>query len=209
MLLIAAPAAAQTPTPAVEPPAMEPSVEAPPPVVVLAPSAPQNEPWSNVSHINGQVVPVGERGNYLREWKKTNISANPFGWMFGFYGVSVAHAVHDNVTLRGDVNIMSFDGESGYELGFSAPIYFKRVFQGPFIEPGVIVRDLDCTDCADAPMMGPEMLVGWHWTFDSGLNAAVAVGAARNLNHEQTTDGKGGFDTTFSPAGYFRIGYAM
>src|SRR4051812_2069072 len=39
-----------------------------PPVLPATP-APQNEQWSNVSHINGQVVPVGERGNYLHKWK--------------------------------------------------------------------------------------------------------------------------------------------
>ncbi len=49
------------------------------------------------------------------------------------------------------------------------------------------------------------MLFGWHWTFDSGLNVAMAFGAARNMssdNNEYNSDEP-------EPAGYFRIGYAM
>ena len=51
------------------------------PVTMLPPTAatpaPQTEQWSDVSHINGQLVPVGEHGNYLYKFKKTNISTNP------------------------------------------------------------------------------------------------------------------------------------
>src|SRR5688572_23142521 len=36
-----------------------------PPAPPAAASAPQNENWSNVSHINGTPVKVGERGDYL------------------------------------------------------------------------------------------------------------------------------------------------
>jgi len=55
---------------------------------------PYNEPWDNVNHINGRLVKVGEKGaTYLLKYKKTNIATNPIGWMFGFYGLSVSHAV--------------------------------------------------------------------------------------------------------------------
>src|SRR5215468_3169374 len=48
----------------------------PPPgtTVQVASVAPQNEDWHNVSHINGQVVKVGERGDYLYRWKTINIA---------------------------------------------------------------------------------------------------------------------------------------
>jgi hypothetical protein len=185
-----------------------PGVVAPP--VVAPTTAPQNESWGNVSHINGQVVKVGERGDYLYKWKKTNIASNPLGWMFGFYGISVSQAVSDNVAIRGDANMFDFDHESGYEIGGSVPIYFKRVYQGPFLEPGIIVRqfgsktacDFDCSN--NDSLIGPEMLFGWHWTFDSGMNVAVALGAAKNLNKQMSS----GSDDV-APAGYFRIGYAF
>jgi len=166
---------------------------------------PQNEPWGNVSHINGQLVKVGERSDYLYDHgQTTNISTNPIGWMFGFYGVSVAHAVHPNVALRGDVNWFSFDNTNGYEVGVSAPIYFRRTFQGPFLEPGLMVRNTGtCSGCSmHADSMGPEVMFGWHWSFDSGLNVAMAFGAMRNMNTSSSS-------IKAEPAGYFRIGYAM
>jgi hypothetical protein len=191
-------------------PVAQPSMAPPPPVIVVTP-APQNEDWNNVSHVNGHPVPVGERGNYLYKWKKTNVATNPIGWIFGIYGVSVSQAVSDNIAIRGDANIVSFESTSGYEFGASVPIYFKRVFQGPFIEPGLLIRgshdsyddeycDYDCMD--DNTFVGPEVMFGWHWTFDSGLNAAIAVGAARDLDKKEYGD-------SIQPAGYFRVGYAF
>jgi hypothetical protein len=190
------------------------------PVVLPATLPPMNEKWEDVSHINGQVVPVGERGNYLvNKWKKTNIASNPIGWMLGFYGLSISHAVHNNVAIRGDVNLIDIhDSDTkGYELGASIPIYFKRVFQGPFIEPGIIIRELDddnddyyCDfDCGsydeNRASFGPSVVFGWHWTFDSGLNVAAAFGIMRNVNKVES---EYDYDSEIEPSGYFRVGYA-
>lgn len=180
--------------------------------------APINEPWSGVSHINGTLVKVGEKTDYVLRYRKTNISTNPIGWMMGFYGVSVSHAVSQNIAIRGDANIISFDNSDGYEIGASLPIYFRRVYSGPFIEPGFIMRgerhnsycDANYGGCGSdmSTMAGPEVLFGWHWMFDSGLNIAAAFGAARNLNTE--TDEYGYSDSEeVTPAGYFRIGYGF
>lgn len=171
----------------------------------IAPNAPQNQPWSNVSHINGQLVKVGEHNDYLYDTgKTTNIASNPVGWMFGFYGVSVSHAVHPNVAIRGDVNVFNFSNESGHEVGVSLPIYFRRVFQGPFLEAGIIARNLhdNCSECSpSAEHVGPEVMFGWQWSFDSGLNVAMAFGAMRNLNGGSMSS------SDPEPAGYFRVGY--
>jgi hypothetical protein len=169
--------------------------------------APMNEDWSNVSHINGQIVKVGERSDYLIDFKKTNISSNPIGWMLGFYGLSVSHAVSQNIAIRADGNIFDFDDDGGYEVGLTLPIYFKRVYQGPFLEGGVMVRSInddDCdwdNNCMDTTKIGPQVMFGWHWTFDSGMNVAAAFGAFRPMNEDKTRD-------DVEPAGYFRIGYA-
>lgn len=173
--------------------------------VATAPPAPQTEAWGNVSHINGQLVKVGEHGDYLyNNGKTTNIASNPIGWMFGFYGISISHAVHANIAIRGDLNWFDLDNETGHEYGVSAPIYFRRVFQGPFIEPGIMVRNTSCNGCdAGDPSIGPEVLFGWHWTFDSGLNVAMALGAMRNMN------GRSMSSVDAEPAGYFRVGYAF
>ena len=154
------PAFAQPGAEDVPPPAQPTAPQPPPPdggtVVVIQPEpgqgaqsqqppvravvAPMNENWNNVSHINGHPVPVGERGDFLYNYKKMNISSNPIGWMFGFYGLSVSHAVSPNIAIRADGNYFDIDDESGYEIGLTVPIYFKRVYQGPFIEGGLMVR---------------------------------------------------------------------
>ncbi len=178
-------------------------------VVVVAP---HNENWSNVSHINGQLVPVGQRVDYIMKDKEWNISTNPIGYLFGLFGVSVAKSMNHNVALRGDVNIFNIDGDSGYEVGISAPIYLKRVFSGPFLEPGLIARDFD-TNNGEGALVGPEVLFGWHWTFDSGLNVSAAVGAAKNVqSRHESCDAYGYCYTSgpdLEPAGYFRVGYAF
>ena len=171
-------------------------------------SPPQNADWNNVSHINGQLVKVGERGDYLYDnGKTTNIATNPIGWMMGFYGLSVSHAVHPNVAIRGDLNWFNLDGRTGHEVGVSLPIYFRRVFQGPFLEVGLVDRNMDdgCGDCGDPgkDSVGPEVLFGWHWSFDSGLNVAMALGVMRNLNGSSMSS------SDSEPAGYFRVGYAF
>jgi len=180
----------------------DPAVVEVPPQVATTPVPPQTHDWRNVSHINGQIVKVGEQGDYLyNDGKKINVASNPIGWMFGFYGASVSVAVHKNVALRGDLNIYRVGGGSGSEFGLSAPIYFKRTFHGPFLEPGIVARNLDeCDGCGSA---GPEVLFGWHWMFDSGLNVAIALGALRDMNHG------GGGASDAEPTGYFRIGYAF
>lgn len=177
-------------------------------MAAVAPTAPQNENWNNVSHINGQLVKVGEHGDYLYDnGKTTSIAVNPIGWMLGFYGISISHAVHANVAIRGDLNWFDFDDHSGHELGVSLPIYFRRVFQGPFLEAGLVARNLGtrCYDCSDSgnDSIGPEVLFGWHWTFDSGFNVAMAFGAMRNMNDHAMSSSKA------EPAGYFRVGYAF
>ena len=178
--------------------------------------APQNEPWSEVSHINGTPVKVGEKSDYILRYRKTNISTNPIGWMFGFYGISVSHAVSQHVAIKGDANIMSLEGSDGYEVGASIPVYFRRVYSGPFIEPGLIMRgdksgycDSSYGDCGMKTMAGPSMVFGWHWTFDSGLNVAAAFGAARNLNREPVDQYSYSSEEEVVPSGYFRIGYAF
>jgi hypothetical protein len=90
------------------------------------------------------------------------------------------------------------------------------VHTGPFFEPGLVIhgdRTQDqpeyagCFDCAPPPdgshWVGPEMLFGWQWMFDSGLNVSTALGAARKIG------GSSSASDDPVPAGYFRIGYAF
>lgn len=182
---------------------------------VATTAAPQNEDWNNLSHINGQLVKVGETNDYKKAYKRTNISTNPIGWIYGSYGVSASYGLNDHVAIRGDVNVLSGyldEDTSGVEIGVGAPIYFRRTYQGVFLEPGFISRrfdhkdwcDFDCTNVSSTTVQtfGPQMLVGWHWTWDSGLNVAVAGGVGRNWASEDS------YDKIFGN-GYLRFGYAF
>jgi hypothetical protein len=165
----------------------------------------EDVPKDDVSDINGQLVPVGEHNEYRYSRPKYNVSINPLGIILGFYGVSGAYAVHPNVTVRADVNYYApVDSDTtGYELSVGTPIYFKRTWSGVFLEPGFVYRNFDDGDAldgdADGSVVGPQILVGWHWYWDSGLNVSAAVGTGRDL---------GDTDRTFGNA-YLRFGYAF
>ena len=51
---------------------------------------------------------------------------------------------------------------------------------------------------------GPQVLVGYHVSYDGGFSMAAAFGIQRNL----TSKSEFGNDTIL-PAGYFRVGYAF
>lgn len=161
------------------------------------------KPRGALSHINGVPVPVGDHNQYYYETPKTNLSANPLGWAFGFYGVSASVAVHDHVAIRGDVTYYDWGDINGTEVSIGAPIYFRRVYSGLFLEPGFMVRNMRDSD-GDDTTIGPQALVGWHWMWDSGLNFAVAFGGGRELR-----SGKNDFEDEPFINGYMRFGYAF
>jgi Protein of unknown function (DUF3575) len=183
--------------------------------VATAPAAPQNADWNDVNHINGQLVKVGETNDYKKTFKRTNVSTNPIAWMYGSYGLSVAYGLNNHIAVRGDLNYIDglFGSNSkGVEIGVGLPIYFRRTYQGVFLEPGFISRQSSytCDSCSASgadtsdtvSTYGPQMLVGWHWTWDSGLNVAVAGGIGRNWASENDYD-------EVLPNGYLRFGYAF
>jgi hypothetical protein len=166
--------------------------------------APQNEDWNNVSHINGTPVKVGERNDYLYKFRKTNLTLNPFGPFFGLYDFGVAYAVHQNVAISASITAIK---DEMFQVSVTAPVYFRRAFSGPFLEGGLLFRnehDYYAYDCYDScsgsnGWIGPQLMMGWHWTFDIGLNIAFAAGVAKRLDD----DGDPDFN------GYFRVGYAF
>jgi len=188
----------------------------PPPPYPAAPAtangAPQNEDWNNVSHINGVPVKVGERQDYLFKPKKFNISTNPFGYFFGYYDIAGSMALGQNLAASVAITGWDQDFSTGYQLSATLPLYFRKTFSGPYLEGGLLIRQTnasydECYDCTYASTSmntdswaGPQLLFGWQWTFDSGLNVAFAAGVAKQMgNSDQETDGNG----------YFRVGYAF
>jgi hypothetical protein len=187
-----------------------------------APAPPQNATWSQVSNINGQLVPVGEKNSYLYEFKRTIISADPVGWIMGVYGVSGSYALDDHFAIRGELDYISPPDNNGttvFEGDVGLPIYFRRTYQGAFLEPGLVMRQIhdpntynydaatgtETTGTTNTTQFGPQVLVGWHWTWESGFNVAIAAGVGRNLEHKA-----GDYSSDeYIPNGYMRFGYAF
>lgn len=162
----------------------------------------------DISTINGQLIEVGDHNRYRFSYRKWNVSTNPVGLMLGFYGASLSYAVSDHIALRGDINYYDpIESDStGFEVGVGAPIYLRKMYSGLFLEPGVISRTTYSAD-ADTTTVGPQILVGYHWYWDSGFNVAAALGIGRNWNNGESVDADE--DGEVFANGYLRFGYAF
>ena len=101
--------------------------------------------------------------------------------------------------MRADAAVFALsDDLNGTEFGVRLPMYLRRAYRGPFLEPGFIARTF-----AEGDHIGPQALLGWHWSRDSGLNVAVAIGAA----HYWLTEDE--YEREIVPSGDFRVGYAF
>jgi hypothetical protein len=189
------------------PGASAPAIAAPAPAPASQPP-PAGGDGRDLSHIRGTPVAVGDHNQYYYRFRRTNISTNPVGWMLGIYGLSLSYGFNQHFALRGDLNYFDFlDSEgTGFEIGAGLPIYFRRTYSGVFLEPGFIVRQFD-QDFGDNRTLGPQVLVGWHWMWDSGLNLAIAAGVGRNWSEEDTEEDYD--DEEPFANGYLRFGYAF
>lgn len=173
----------------------------------------------NVSTMNGQLVPVGDRNKYVYNVKKYNVSTNPLMWVFGSYSVGISYTLNDKIAVRGDIGMWapvedSASGDSGVEIGVAAPIYFRKMYSGLFVEPGIISRTIVSSSATNETntIFGPQFLVGWHWIWDSGLNMSIAFGAGRNWSTNKSDDhysSSSAYDDKIFPSGYWRFGYAF
>ena len=168
------------------------------------------------SKIDGQLVKVGEKNQYLYTYPKLNISTNPFSPLLNRLSVSVTYALTMNLAVRGDVSVFlgdDYDGSAAMGSGINAtlalPLYFKKVYSGFFIEPGVQVGEFDRED-----LMGFQVAAGWHWMWDSALNVSAGAGIGRNFASGgdcQTDEWATYCDDPeeIYPVAYFRVGYAF
>lgn len=161
----------------------------------------------DISTINGQLIEVGDHNRYRFSHRTWNVSTNPIGLVLGYYGASLSYAFSDHIALRGDLSYYDpvESDTTGFEVGVGAPIYLRKMYSGLFLEPGVISRTMSSGD-ESTTTVGPQVLLGYHWYWDSGFNAAIAVGAGRNWN---TGDDELAGDEELFANGYLRFGYAF
>ncbi len=152
--------------------------------------------------------------------RKANIAVDPFGPFLGLFEGAAAYEASPHVAVAGSIAYFSSGhpsyGWNIFQVTASVPLYVQRTFSGPYVEPGVVYRsfhhgsiDSGSDYSYDETWVGPELLVGWHWNFDSGLNLALAAGVAQHWGgHHHSAMG---MDTSVSNDpdfnGYFRVGF--
>ena len=169
------------------------------PVSADVPESASETVKTKFSHINGMPIKVGEHKDYYYDYKKFNVSVNPLGPIFGFYSVSGSMALSRHMALRGEFASIEPRWSSialqTFEIG--APFYFKQMYSGFFLEPGIIVATSD----DDESVTGVQIIVGWHWNWDSGYNVMAGFGAIRVIEDD------GGFSNEPAPTVLFKVGY--
>lgn len=172
--------------------------------------APQEGPQTygqHLSQINGTPIKVGEHNEYYYDNKKINLSINPLGLMVDWYSIAASVAVSNHVAIRGDLATLSVDDDSSYTtMTIGSTVYFKKMYSGFFVEPGVGVESAPQSYDGSARTKRPivQVITGWHWTFDSGLNVMAGFGMSRALESDNASG-----NPDVMPTGVFKVGYAL
>lgn len=180
--------------------------------IILAPKSHAQQPADpNVSTLQGQLVPVGEKNKYLLDYKVWNVWTNPFGFFFGSFPVGVSYAVNRNLKLNvepyGIYTYLSDTPIGGLGITLSASAFFKKVYDGFYLEPGYRFLWLNQSSTNTSGVVNALQLIGgWGWVWDAGFNINLGFGLGYYF-------GKGfvdndGFDGV-APAGNLQFGYTF
>lgn len=153
---------------------------------------------------------------------ENTIAIDPIGPIFGLFEVAYARSVSPHVAIAGSFGYMSLGSPNvGWDIfqgTASAPYYFRTTFSGPYLEPGIIYRRVhhDSIDSGSnygytETWVGPEVLLGWQWSSDSGFTAALAFGIAQHWGgtHRSAMGVESSTSNDPDANGYFRVGYSF
>lgn len=166
------------------------------------------------SNIEGQVVPVGEKNRYEYDYPKWNIYTNPFSWFWGQMSLGASRAIHQNFTINGSAGFLyGYWGEPNVYGGLfdlSATAWFRKVFSGFYLEPGVALVFATQGGTADvsATVGGPQLIAGWGWIWDSGFNINLGLGLGYYWGKGDNFQNTSYLDGIF-PTGKLAFGYAF
>lgn len=121
------------------------------------------------------------------------LATDPVGLFMGNYVLAAAYALTDHVVARASYS----HGDPAMQLTTfhataTAQVFLDRAFHGPFLETGYVWEDdlvgyaalggsQDAPDYASLHKEGPEMLVGYQWTYAMHLTLSAAAGVMRVL----------------------------
>jgi hypothetical protein len=143
-----------------------------------------DEEYSTIK-TDGQIVPVGERHRYRLAYDTWNIWTNPFGYFFGSFNIGASYAFHQNFKVNLEPRYIYFFAASPKVVGggatASVSIFFKKVYDGFYLEPGASILYISQKRRAgsneiDGFVGGPQLIGGWGWKWDSGFNINLGMG---------------------------------
>ncbi len=126
----------------------------------------KNVTHNNVSTLNNQLVPIGEKHKYTYDYKKFNLGINLFLLPAEVISLSGSYAVTPHVVARVGMalNFSHKWGDKDFQINAGVPIYFQKAYTGFFVEPGI--------DSSS----GFYVAGGYHWMWDSGFNTHIGMG---------------------------------
>lgn len=134
---------------------------------------------------DGQLIPVGERHRYKNTYKTWNVWTNPFGFFIGSFNLGASYAFHPNFKVNIEPQVIYYFLAKPKVVGggatLSTSIFFKRVHDGFYLEPGARIlyvsqnKDIGSAD-VDGLIGGPQLIAGWGWVWDAGFNINVGLG---------------------------------
>jgi|HubBroStandDraft_6_1064221.scaffolds.fasta_scaffold338309_2 hypothetical protein len=123
------------------------------------------------------------------ESPRFELATDPLGLLQGRYALAATYALTDHFAVRG--SIMHGDATTQltvFRATVSVLAYLDRAFHGPFLEAGYAWEDqlLEYSESAGEPtetwtidLGGPELLLGWQWTYAKHYSLSATVGAMR------------------------------
>ncbi|TVQ80004.1 MAG: DUF3575 domain-containing protein [Bradymonadales bacterium] len=179
----------------------------------------REEQYSTVPVESGrQLVPVGEKHRYSYDYKRWNVWTNPFGYFFGNFNIGGSYAFHQNFKVNASPTFIYFWNSNpnviGGGLTVSTSIFFKKVYDGFYLEPGAQFLYLSQRRTIGSGTLkgvvgGPQLVAGWGWVWDAGFNLNIGLGLGYYWgdvsNDFEDTEA---FDGVF-PAGNLQFGYTF
>jgi hypothetical protein len=167
---------------------------------------------------DGQLVPVGEKHRYRNAYNTWNIWTNPFGYFFGDFNIGASYAVHQNIKINIEPQLIYYFLSQPKVIGgggtLSTSIFFNRVYDGFYLEPGARLLYLSQERTLGSAKVsgiagGPQLIGGWGWLWDSGFNISMGLGigyfwgsVGRDVKDTDSFQG-------IVPAGNMQFGYTF